>query len=70
MKNVSIRFNSKKEYKEIESKLDNLGYINNKEWSGNKLNRLSKKPFVYINDEKEFSIFNNVPFIGELIDKI
>ena len=31
--NVSIKFNSIEEYREIEKKLEELGYVNDKEWN-------------------------------------
>lgn len=36
--NVSIKFNSIEEYREIEKKLEELGYVNDKGWNEYKIN--------------------------------
>ena len=36
--NVSIKFNSIEEYREIEKKLEDMGYVNDKGWNEYKIN--------------------------------
>ena len=62
--NVSIKFNSIEEYREIEKKLEELGYVNDKEWNEIILNDVKlehmRQPFVWISpSSKNFFIHNH-----------
>lgn len=62
--NVSIKSNSIEEYREIESELAKLGYVNDKEWSEIVINdvklELTEQKFVWINlNSKCFFIHNH-----------
>ena len=57
--NVSIKFNSIKEYREIEKKLEEMGYVNDKEWNERHLANSSARGYCYINSDDSllFSVF-------------
>lgn len=49
--NVSIKFSSIEEYREIEKKLEELGYVNDKEWNNGFIMKSlmeNRFPFYYI----------------------
>lgn len=52
--NVSIKFNSIEEYREIEKKLEELGYVNDKEWNERKKNDIG---YIYLSKELFYSKF-------------
>ena len=57
--NVSIKFNSIEEYREIEKKLEELGYVNDKEWNEEMIKWFSLTPScVKIYDIKLFCIMS------------
>ena len=56
--NVSIKFNSIEEYREIEKKLEELGYVNDKYWNTNK--RIKDYTYIKIFEGLEFGVY---PFV-------
>lgn len=58
--NVSIKFSSIEEYREIEKKLEELGYRNDKEWNERNLNNKFSKGYCYIDNDDRllFSVFD------------
>lgn len=62
--NVSIRFNSIEEYREIEKKLIELGYVNDEEWNNDfMMDSLIRKNhdyyYILIYKEVRFEIHNH-----------
>ena len=55
--NVSIKFNSIEEYREIEKKLEELGYVNDKGWNERHLNNSFTKGYCFI-ECPNFAIFD------------
>ena len=57
--NVSIKFNSIEEYREIEKKLEELGYVNDKEWNESMfIIKNINEGHIYIS-KVDFSVFSN-----------
>jgi len=54
---VSIKFNSIEEYRVIEKKLEELGYVNDKEWSEKVLSNSSTHVVIY--DHKFFEVYSH-----------
>ena len=54
--NVSIKFNSVEEYREIEQKLEELGYVNDKSYNEDELKDYSQG-YVHISNFNNFFIF-------------
>lgn len=58
--NVSIKFSSIEEYREIEKKLEELGYVNDKEWNESLISDYEEYKdithHVYIHPDHEFSV--------------
>ena len=52
--NVSIKFNSIEEYRVIEKKLEELGYVNDKEWNERKKNEIG---YVYLSEDLFYTKF-------------
>ena len=68
--NVSIKFNSIEEYREIEKKLIELGYVNDKEWNEDMLMHPNTKISTYVtifSCTNSFSIFD---FVFEELEEI
>ena len=61
--NVSIKFNSIEEYRVIEKKLEEMGYVNDKEWYKKVLSNSSTHVvvchFVKPNINNKFEDYNN-----------
>ena len=55
--NVSIKFNSIEEYREIEKKLEEMGYVNDKEWNKKVLSNSSTHVVIY--DHKFFKAYSH-----------
>ena len=55
--NVSIKFSSIEEYREIEKKLEELGYVNDKEWNERHLDNSFTKGYCFI-EYPNFAIFD------------
>ena len=51
---VSIKFNSIEEYRVIEKKLEELGYVNDKEWNERKKNEIG---YVYLSEDLFYTKF-------------
>lgn len=57
--NISIKFNSIEEYRDIEKKLEEMGYVNDKEWNKEMIKWFSLTPScVKIYDNKLFCIMD------------
>ena len=54
--NVSIKFNSIEEYRKIEKKLEELGYVNDKEWNERKKNEIG---YIYLSEELFYTKFKH-----------
>jgi len=63
--NVSIKFNSIEEYREIERVLEELGYVNDKTWNEMQLKK-ELKSHIDIDEDYEFSVFQ-MPYNNEKI---
>ena len=55
--NVSIKFNCIEEYREIEKKLEKMGYVNDKEWNERHLDNSFTKGYCFI-EYPNFAIFD------------
>lgn len=59
--NVSIKFSSIEEYIEIEKKLEEMGYVNDKEWNENRLKLFKYSSTVRIYGEGFlFTVLHNL----------
>ena len=59
--NVSIKFNSIEEYREIEKKLEEMGYVNDKEWNENRLKSFEYSSTVRIYEKENlFTVLHNM----------
>ncbi len=56
--NVSIKFNSIEEYREIEKKLEELGYVNDTFYKDNEIINMEEKYVTLCKRIKEFSVFS------------
>lgn len=61
--NVSIKFNSIEEYRKIENKLEELGYVNDKYWNKELLNLFEINAnmlsyYIWLSDEFKYLITN------------
>ena len=63
--NVSIKFNSIEEYREIEKKLIELGYVNDRDWNEMQLKK-GLKSHIDIDEDYEFSVFQK-PYDNEKV---
>ena len=52
--NVSIKFSSIEEYREIEKKLEEIGYVNDKGWNERKKNEIG---YVYLSEDLFYTKF-------------
>ena len=55
--NVSIKFNSIEEYRVIEKKLEEMGYVNDKKWNEKILSNSSTHVVIY--DHKFFEVHSH-----------
>lgn len=69
--NVSIKFSTIEEYREIEKKLEELGFINDKEWNESELLLYQIGYVTYYSDSNRFSVFDfSIPEIEEIYNSL